>query len=239
MLKIRLLGSFDVKHQNRILRISGRPAQSLFAYLVLNRGILHRREKLARMLWPDSADSTARDNLRHTLWRIRKTIPSDVPIEYLLTDDFTIAFNTSAEYWLDVAVLRDAKDCITADDLILSLSVHRGELLPGFYDEWVIREREYVNFVFEHNMARLMVMLQSEDRWLDILDWGERWIKFGQKPEPAYRALMCAHMEKGDTFKMADTYARCVKALGEIGLEPSEQTRELYEKFTERKFQQP
>ena len=29
--------------------------------------------------------------------------------------------------------------------------------------------------------------------------------------------------------KVADTYARCVKSLGEIGFEPSEQTRMLYE----------
>ena len=103
--------------------------------------------------------------------------------------------------------------------------------MPGFDDEWVILEREYLNFVFEHNMARLMAMLQTECRWLDVLDWGERWIAFGQRPEPAYRALMLAHTEKGDMSKVGDAYERCVRSLGEIGLEPSEQTRILYEKI--------
>jgi predicted ATPase len=78
-------------------------------------------------------------------------------------------------------------------------------------------------------MARLMSLLQDEKRWLDVLDWGERWIQLGQKPEPAYRALMSAHAAKGDMSKVAATYERCIKSLREFGVEPSEQTKELYE----------
>ena len=229
MLKVCLLGSFEVKYKGRDIQILSRPAQSLFAYLVLNSEISHRREKLARMLWPDSPETTARENLRHNLWRIRKALPSGLAVEYLLADDLTITFNASAEHWFDVDVLKKAETCKRADNLISSLSVYQGELLPGFDDEWAILEREYLNFVFEHNMARLMSMLQAENRWLDVLEWGERWLSFGQKPEPAYRALMHAHMEKGDMSKMAETYTRCIRSLEEMGLEPSEQTHELYE----------
>jgi predicted ATPase len=111
------------------------------------------------------------------------------------------------------------------------LSGYQGELLPGFYDEWVVLEREHLDSVFEHHMARLMSLLENEKRWLDILDWAERWISLGQKPEPAYRALMSAHAAKGDMSKVAATYERCVKSLKEFGVEPSEQTRALYEKL--------
>lgn len=232
MLKICLLGSFDILYKNNPVHISSRPAQSLFAYLALNRETSHRREKLARIFWPDSPEPTARQNLRHALWRIRKTLPTGLETEYILADDFSIAFNTSAEYWLDVNTLKEADAINCADELISILSVYQGELLPGFYEEWVILEREYLNFVFEHHMARLLAILQDDNRWLDVLDWGERWLSFGQRPEPAYRALMCAHMEKGDMPKVADTYSRCLRSLGEIGLEPSEQTRDLYENFT-------
>lgn len=229
MLEIRLLGSFEVKHNKKTVSISSRPAQSLFAYLVLSAGTSHRREKLAGMLWPDSLEETARDNLRHALWRIRKALPPKQKIEYLISDDLSIAFNASAEYWLDASVLEKVGDNVSADELISVLSAYQGELLPGFYDEWVLLEREHINSVFEHKMARLMSALQDEKRWLDILDWGERWIKLGQKPEPAYRALMTAHAAKGDMSKVAATYERCVKSLKEFGIEPSEQTKELYE----------
>src|SRR6266498_4884209 len=231
MLEVRLLGTFEVKYKRKPISISSRPAQSLFAYLVLSAGTSHRREKLAGMLWPDSLEETARDNLRHALWRIRKALPSQSKDEYLLVDDLTIAFDTSAEYGLDATALETLGENVSADELIAVLSEYQGELLPGFYDEWVMLEREHLSSIFEHHMARLLSLLQDEKRWLDILEWGERWIKLGQKPEPAYRALMLAHAAKGDMSKVAATYERCVKALKELVIEPSEQTRALYQRL--------
>ena len=229
MLEVRLLGSFEVKGNKKSIVISSRPAQSLFAYLILSPGTSHRREKLAGLLWPNSLEETARGNLRHALWRIHKALPPKNTIDYLLSDDMTIAFNPSSEYWLDAESLAKSSENVFADELITILSNYKGELLPGFYDEWVVLEREHLSSIFENKMARLMSLLQNEKRWLDILDWGERWIKLGQKPEPAYRALMSAHAAKGDMSKVAATFERCVKSLHEFGVEPSEKTKELYE----------
>ena len=177
MLEVRLLGTFEVKHKNKLIDIPSRPAQSLFAYLILNAGTSHRREKLAGLLWPDSMEETARDNLRHALWRLRKALQSASAASYLQANDLTIAFNASMEYWLDVVELAKLGENASADELITVLSEYHGELLPGFYDEWVGLEREHLHSIFEHHMARLMSLLQEERRWLDILDWGERWIK--------------------------------------------------------------
>ena len=232
MLEVRLLGMFDVKYKKKTVNISSRPAQSLFAYLTQSAGTSHRREKLAGMLWPDSLEETARDNLRHALWRLRKAFPSELASVYLLADDLSIAFNASTEYWLDAAALETLQESAATEELITTLSEYRGELLPGFYEEWVVLEREHLHSIFEHHMARLLARLEEERRWLDILEWGERWIKLGQKPEPAYRALMKAHGAKGDMSKVAATYARCVKSLKELGVEPSGQTRVLYERLT-------
>jgi predicted ATPase/DNA-binding SARP family transcriptional activator len=229
MLEVHLLGKFEVKSQQKPINMASRPAQSLFAYLILHAGASHRREKLAGLLWPDSLEETARDNLRHALWRLRKALPSKPKMEYILTDDLAITFNTSVGYWLDASELEKLTETASADDLITMLSEYQGELLPGFYDEWVALERERLASVFEHHMARLMSLLEDHQRWLDILDWGERWIKLGQKPEPAYRALMTAHAAKGDMSKVVATYERCVNSLKEFGVGPSEQTKELYE----------
>jgi predicted ATPase/DNA-binding SARP family transcriptional activator len=231
MLEVRFLGKFEVKHNKKQLNISSRPAQSLFAYLILSAGTSHRREKLAGLLWPDSLEETARDNLRHALWRMRKALVSASPTKLLHADDVTVGFKESSEYWLDAAELEKLSENASAEELIAVLSNYQGELLPGFYDEWVVLEREHLSSVFEHHMARLMSLLQDEKRWLDILDWAERWIKLGQKPEPAYRALMSAHGAKGDMSKVAATYERCVKSLKEYGVQPSEQTRALYERL--------
>lgn len=65
----------EVSRDGKFLVINSRPTQSLFAYLILTDGTTHRREKLAGMLCPDSLEETARDNLRHALWRVRKALP--------------------------------------------------------------------------------------------------------------------------------------------------------------------
>src|SRR6185295_60287 len=111
------------------------------------------------MLWPDSLGETAREKLRHALWRIRKALPSGPNADYLLTDESSIAFNPSAEYWLDVSALDKLDEAASTDEIISVLSAYQGELLPGFYDEWVILEREHINSVFEQKMARLMSLL--------------------------------------------------------------------------------
>ncbi len=179
MLEVKLLGKFEVSNDGKPIAITSRPAQSLFAYLILSAGIAHRREKLAGLLWPDSLEETARDNLRHALWRMRKALEATSSIHLLQADDVSIGFKKSQDFWLDAAELERLSDDASADELMAVLSNYQGELLPGFYDEWVILHREHLYSVFEHHMARLMSLLQYEKRWLDILDCGERWIKLG------------------------------------------------------------
>ncbi len=43
--------------------------------------------------------------------------------------------------WIYLQSARCSK-AARADDLIQVLSVYQGELLPGFYDEWVLVERQ-------------------------------------------------------------------------------------------------
>src|SRR5512133_3756560 len=127
MLEVRLLGTFEVKHNRKLLNISSRPAQTLFAYLILSAGRSHRREKLAGLLWPDSLEETARENLRHALWRLRKAFPAQLKSEYVLADDLSIRFNDAAEYWLDADQLAKLTEKSSADELIDALSEYEGE----------------------------------------------------------------------------------------------------------------
>jgi predicted ATPase/DNA-binding SARP family transcriptional activator len=229
MLEVRLLGSFQLKFGKKRVDLSSRSAQSLFAFLILNAGTSYRREKLAGQLWPDSTEESARDYLRHALWRIRKALQSASSASYLHADDLTIWFDAAAHYWLDAAALLKVTEEASADELVTVLSAYSGELLPGFYDEWVVLEREHLQAIYERKMGYLLTELEQAGRWAEVLEWGERWIALGQKPESAYRALMSAHAASGNKSKVAVVYQRCVQAMQEFGFEPSAQTRELYE----------
>ena len=237
MLELRLLGQFEVRLDDKPVPLASRPAQSLLAYLALTAGTAHRRERLAGLMWPDAGEVNARSYLRHALWRVRKSIEVGLAdeAEYLLTDDLTVAFNASSVYWLDVAVLeRLANDDGPGTHQLLSaLALYRGELLPGFYDEWAVRERERLAAVFERQMDLLIDRLIEERRWPLVLEWGERWVALGNAPEAAFRGLMLAHSELGDRTRVAAVYRRCREAVfEEVGGQPSQQTRELFERLS-------
>ncbi|GIK55974.1 MAG: hypothetical protein HND44_07445 [Chloroflexi bacterium] len=100
--------------------------------------------------WPDSSDEKARRNLRQSLWHIRKALGEAAP-HYLHSDDITVTFaptslaavGAAAAFWLDVALLEKPTDAsATPEELIAVVAVYGGELLPGFYDDWVVWQRE-------------------------------------------------------------------------------------------------
>lgn len=235
MLQARLFGQFDLRVDGKPVTIPSRAGQSLFAFLILTAGTSHRREKLAGTFWSETSDENARRNLRQELWRIRKAISTQSPSspQYLVADDITVAFNPQAEYWLDTEQLKPSPHHDdSAGDLMSQLSLYRGELLPGFYDDWVVLEREHLHARFEQQMQKLVERLIQEEHWNAVVEWSERWIALGQSPEPAYRALMLAYSVRGNMSQVAGIYKRCTVALEkELGVEPSEQTRQMYQQL--------
>jgi WD40 repeat protein/class 3 adenylate cyclase len=230
MLQLWLLGQFDLQLDRKRITIPSRVGQSLFAYLVTTTGTPHRREKLAGTFWPDTTEESARRNLRQELWRIRKALSAgqDGAGDYLLADEYTIAFNRNSAYWLDVAQLerRDAD----LESLTSNLALYQGEFLPGFYEDWVVLERERLQSVFDAKMEQLLELLVGSERWTAVQEQAERWLALGSAPEPAFRALMLASGARGDMAKVSAIYQRCLAELDErFGLEPSAETRALYD----------
>ncbi len=231
MLVVKLLGQFSVLLGDRPIEIPSRPAQTLLAYLTLHPGTAFRREKLAGLIWPDASETNARSNLRHALWRIRKALGEQTGQDYFPADDLTLAFDPAPGCWID-AMLLGGKSDSAAPSLEEQVASYQGELLPGFYDDWITVERERMHAAFESKIETLIDRLISEKRWVDVIEWAEHWIKFGVAPEPAYRALMLAHARSGHKAKVKETYQRCAEALQrEFGVEPAEETQELYQQL--------
>jgi predicted ATPase/DNA-binding SARP family transcriptional activator len=228
MLEVTLLGQLKISLAGQPVLLSSRPAQLLLAYLLLNRGVSFRREQLAGVLWPETNESRARKNLRNAVWHLRKALGD----QYLLAGRETLALNGSAPLHLDVAVLTDPRAVADAETLQLAVAAYQGELLPGFYEDWVLLERERLRSLYERRAAALLEALFTHARWEEMRTWAEHWIALGGAPEPAYRALMLAHAAQGDMAGMASAYQRCVQALEtELGVGPSAETRTLYERL--------
>jgi DNA-binding SARP family transcriptional activator len=230
MLELRILGQFDVQLDGKTIEIASRPAQSLFAYLCFHQTVQHRREKLAGMLWPDSDESNARSNLRHALWRLGESVGKG----QFLADKLSIAINPDAELWVDVAAFEAVTDDDSLEAVLSAVQLYLGELLPGFYDDWVELERERLRAAYDRKVERLIALQLEAGRWAAAIQWAERWIAEGHVPESAFRSLMIAHHALGDVAKVVSTYERCRAILREdLDVEPSSETRQLFQELTQ------
>jgi DNA-binding SARP family transcriptional activator len=230
-LKIYLLGQFNLAAGEQQLGLNSRPAQSLFAYLVLSAGMTHRRELLAGLLWPESNEGNARSYLRQALWRIRKTLDDGAvnPEHYLQITDMSVTFNAASDYWLDVDQVLESSETATVDALLETADLYRGELLPGFYDEWISSERDRIQAAYQQKMCQLLEILLQDGRWHEAIKRGEQWIQFAHAPEQAFRMLMSAYAGLEDQMMVQATFERCKDALErELALAPSEETVQLY-----------
>ncbi len=230
MLQVRLLGRFEIVLNEQNVDIPSRPSQSLLAFLLLNPNKPLRRERLAGMFWPDASEANARSNLRHALWRIRKALEKDGEPAYMQADDLEVTFQLQAGDWLDVEILVSSSPTNQVETLQRQVQVYQGELLPGFYDEWITLERQRLQSVFESKMQMLVEELGRQGSWGEVIEQAEDWIAHGNTPELAYRSLMVAHAGQGNMASAAATYLRCEEVLRqEMGIEPSSQTRETYQ----------
>jgi DNA-binding SARP family transcriptional activator len=222
VLEISFLGQFEIRINGKVTEVSSGPARKLLAYLVLGRDTKHPREKLGGLLWPESSEKSARKNLRQALWQLR----NDLGEEHLFVDTQTLAFNTDVDFWFDVAQL-ESNEQLDGNRL---LGLYKGELLPGYYEDWVQLERDRLEALFDRSMEARIADGIEERSWLDVLDWSERWIALGRSPEAAFRALMIAHASRGDLSKVESVYQRCLKALQQdLNVDPSEETTGLYQ----------
>ncbi len=234
MIEIHLLGQFELHLDGKPVEIPSRPAQSLLSYLALTAGTTHRRERLAGLIWPDIPDADARRNLRRALWHIRKATQGHPPLR---ADDINIAFEAGQDVQVDALLLtKKLSPERTVEELVQVVSVYRGELLPGFYDEWIIVERERLHAVFEARIKLLLDRLIEGRYWDEVIELGEKWISLSWATEPAYRALMVAYSGLGDLSGVAQTYQRCVVALSrDLGVEPAEETHQLFEQLSQKR----
>ena len=233
-LKIYLLGQFKLQADDKLIELPSRPAQSLLVYLALNAGISQRREKLACLLWPEATESNARGYLRQALWRLRKALDNALlpSADYLHISDISLTFDDHAHFWLDAHQLLLATDPLSLDELITTVSLYQGELLPGFYDEWVVLERDRLLSAYHQVMNQLLAGLIQACRWDEALKWSDHWVRLGHAPEPAFRAMMHAYAGSGDQGMVSATYQRCRESLNrELGLDPSPETQQLFEQI--------
>jgi DNA-binding SARP family transcriptional activator len=214
--------------------------QLLAAYLLLHRGRPLLRKHLAFQLWPDSSEAQAQTNLRNLLFQVRHTFPS---VEHILnTTKLSVCWrdDDSSLYRLDVAeherLLAQAAQFQERGEaaqeiaaLQQAVALYAGDLLTGWYEDWVIAERERHRQQHLGALARLALVLRGAGRYDDAVQYAQQLVELEPLDEPAYAALMQLHGLCGNRAAALQLYQRlAANLMRELGVTPGPRAQELY-----------
>lgn len=139
--QVALLGGLELRSGTlSITRLPSRAVTALLARLALAPQRAHGREELIELLWPGVATAAGRNRLRQALSTL-KTILEPAgrePRRPVLLADRTSVRVVPGALACDGPQFERA---VRAGDLATARALYRGELLPGFYDEWIDDER--------------------------------------------------------------------------------------------------
>jgi len=237
LLEIRLFGGLDLRYDGQpIAPPESMRASSLLAYLLLNRQTPQLREQIAFLLWPDSLESQARTNLRHVLHHLRRALPD--ADRFIAITPQTLQWRSTGDSWLDVAAFEqliataqtgsDERARIAA--LRDAVRLYTGELLAGWYDEWVLTARDRLQQQYAQLLERLVTALEACGETSEAISYAEELLHHDPLNEEAYRLLMRLYTARGDRARALRLYHVCVSTLQrELDVEPSPETLAAYQ----------
>ncbi len=198
--------------------------QRLIAHLSLCR--CRTRRAIAGQLWPDVPETHAHANLRSALWRVQKAAPGLVDVSaggVALADGVRVDVQQFME-WAG-AVLDPA---VSADRIVTPATALTGELLPGWYDDWVLLERERLRQLRMHVLDVLADKLVHASRYGEAVQAAYAAVRDEPLRESAHRAVVRVHLAEGNLVEALRAYRSFRDALDrELGVLPTRQMEEL------------
>ncbi len=231
---IALLGGFDLFWGESVLAVP-RASQRLLAFLALH-GRAVERGAVAGTLWPDASERHAYSNLRSVLSRLERTARKALAatkLELGLAEGVAVDIRHSralARRLLDPAATPDPSDLGMAAVAALS-----ADLLPDWYDDWVLIQAEDWRQLRLHALEALARHLTAAGRWGEAAVAAGAAVRAEPLRETAHAALIQVHLAEGNQSEAMREFARYRTLLhAELGLEPTPRLRRLVQDLQSR-----
>ncbi|HEY4631625.1 MAG TPA: BTAD domain-containing putative transcriptional regulator [Blastococcus sp.] len=216
---VRLIGGLSLHSGDR--RIPLPPgSHRLLAYLALHPAGVDRR-RAAGALWPTVDEGRAAGNLRSALWRLQQ-----VGCLLVRAEQSTLCLREGVE--VDIARLEDwATRVLSATPTPADLAIDPGpiaelQLLPGWYEDWVLTVRERLQLRLLHALEALSLLLRQSGRPSAAVEAVHVAVLAEPLRESGQRALIEAHQAAGNwaaARRQYDAFRSILRR--EIGVEPS------------------
>jgi DNA-binding SARP family transcriptional activator len=194
-------------------------SKRLLVFVALRGGRIERKSA-AGALWPAGDDIRAAGNLRSALWRLRSA-----GVDLLTTDKWSLKLH--ADVVVDVRLISDwatrlIRDTATDADLsMLPPTADALDLLPGWYDDWILVERERMRQRTLHALEALTRRLIRAGRCAEAVEAALLAVSAEPLRESAQRVLIDAHLAEGNWIEGWRAYEAYRALLSrELGAEP-------------------
>jgi DNA-binding SARP family transcriptional activator len=224
--RLALLDGFELVCGGRVVPLPV-TAQRLLAFLALHDWAL-LRGYVAGSLYLEKSEERACANLRSALWRLRQP-------GYKLVEADTNHLRLAPEVVVDVrevsARARRLSDLDSPpDERDLDEAPFSHDLLPDWYDEWVITERERLRQRRLHALEALCLHLTRLGRFARAIDAGLAAVAAEPLRESSHRALIEAHLAEGNHSEAIRQYRSYAALLqNSLGVAPSARLIDLVE----------
>jgi DNA-binding SARP family transcriptional activator len=216
---VRVLGGLSVTCGDARMTVPP-GSRRLLAHLALHPAGVDRRSA-AGILWPAVGDGRAAGNLRSALWRLQQVGCPLVEGEQSvlrLRKDVEVDLRRVEEWATRVlSGVPEPGDLAVDPGPIAEL-----ELLPGWYDDWLLAVRERLQLRLLHALEALSRLLREAGRPAAAVEAVHVAVLAEPLWESGQRALIEAHQAAGDWVaarRQYDTFRRILRR--EIGVEPS------------------
>jgi DNA-binding SARP family transcriptional activator len=178
------------------------------------------------MLRPDASEQHALGSLRSAIWRLNRVCPGVLQS----TRDclgLASAVTVDVQQLKDVVshVLRKPEDMASVGLADGALSM---ELLPGWYDDWVLTERERLRQLRLRALEVCAENLLEQAHYAPALEAAQAAVQSEPLRESAQRLTLRTLLAQGnraEALRQFNSYRRLLVA--EIGLEPGKETWDL------------
>lgn len=221
---VRLLDGFEMRSASGEIALSP-TSERIVAFLAL-RSRPSPRHLVAESLFEDGTCARASGRLRSAMHRIQVSAPD------LVTSDgrrLAIATGCSIDVQeLDRAFARLLHPSGGRVDELPDLELFTGELLPGWYDDWVLAERERLRQRCLHALDAVGDQHLRRGRTAEAIEAGLAAVAVEPLRETPHRLLVRAHLAEGNTseaIRVCEQFADLLDR--ELGVDPTDELLSL------------
>jgi DNA-binding SARP family transcriptional activator len=223
--QLRLLDGFHFDHDGQVMCLP-HSVRRLLAFL----GVHGRtgRVEVAGTLWPEVVEAKAHASLRTVLWRLHRLAPGALSAgrEALA---LTPAVNVDVSSFVAAARgVLGGDDTALADGAPLPRFTTMGELLPGWYEDWVLFERERLRQLHMHALEALAARLTRAGRYAEAIEAALAAVRLEPLRESATRTLICAYLAENNVVEAVRRFETFRDELArELGAQPTPELERL------------